>query len=215
MKNKIIILLLVVLASLTFMTCCSDENNNEETTSQAVLSEAETEKEYSLDEMSPPTFDTEIKTEIKLNLNSYDIGSFDEIKAADSAIKNSEAEKILKKDNTELFFMDEQDKIFIILLDEEGNPEYSGVYKKDSGTLEYFGNKDTSWYFDEKGELYTVVYVFTFEEGYKGIRSYYTPDGTRNFVIASGQYYNGSLDELSDEEAVPYLQKYANTAELF
>lgn len=212
MKIRVFVLIVCMLLTLSFFSCKGNEK--EFTTDKTASLEETTEKPHpTVSEMSPEECDVALPIKTEKNFNLLNLSEFKEIEAKDGILKGKRASKILKGGNAEYYFMNDNEKIIAVILDDDGTPEYSACYNMGSGILEYIGNDEKSWYFTETGELKYIALTYSPFPGAAGIVTYYTPDGKRDFVVAAGEYYNGNLDLLSDEEAMAFVTKYAGAAE--
>lgn len=208
MKLKIFVLILCALAPLAFLSC-SGQSESTTAPETVTLPPQTSRKTPEVTEMSPEKIKTAPGISVPLSFSSVDISAFEEIRPEDSMLKNCRAEKILKNGKTEYYFSEDGQKINFLIAGSSGEPEFSGSYNAVNGALEFTGSSDTSWYYNADGSLRCIAYVYA----PAGVTSFYTPDGSRDFVIAAGGYCNADLDEISDEEAAPFIEKYADTVE--
>lgn len=207
----------ILLAALVLSLCACNDTQAEETTGTGeTVSTAEetTNSSPSVYEMSPENADVSLDAEIARNTSLVDFSSFEEISSENSYLKAKKSDKILKGENTEYYFLGEEDKILAVLFDENGEPAYSAGYNAQSGALQFVGNDIKTWYFDEDGALNCMVYEYNDDTGLSGVYTFYTPEGKRDLVRVGTSLYDGELFELSEDDVLVYAQKYSHTMEI-
>lgn len=224
---KKVLLALLIITALLLSSCGSGDDSTDTSGSTGVSEnvipsmpennaggENSTETAPTLDEMSPATADVSLPFEIAHNTSELDFDSFEKIKAKKSQLPKSDCKKILKSENAEYFFMDDDGKILAIFVDESNIPVFSASYDMGTGILQYLGDDTRSWYFNDDNTLNCFVYTYYFGYNNPGIYTFYTPDGTRDFIRTYNGNYSADLFPLTDDESLTYYQKYSRTSEI-
>lgn len=215
--------LIAVIASIAVLALCACSADVEESTtlideteavSETTATEETTRHNPTIHEMSPVSMNTEPSVDVEKNTAKIKFSSFKEISSEDSYLKIKELDKILKGADREYYFLNEENKILMVLFDENGELAYSASYNMETGALEFLGDDAKTWYFNEDGALRCMVYEYNDESGYSGIYTFYTPEGKRDLVRVGTFYYDSELFELSENDTVSYLQKYSYTIEI-
>ena len=218
--KKIIAFLLA--ASLVALCACSAPSTEETTAeaetasnTEAVTVEETTRRIPTVYEMSPENADVSLPLQIEKNTSQLAFSSFTEISLEKSYLnKADKCDKILKSENGEYYFIGEENKILVVLFDENGEPEYSACYNSESGALEFLGDDMKTWYFNEDGSLNCMVYEYNDDSGYSGVYTFYTPDGIRDLVRVGSSYYDAELFEVEEADLIKCMQKYSHTMEI-
>lgn len=215
--------LIAVIASLAVLALCACSADVEESTtlideteavSETTATEETTRRNPTIHEMSPASMNTEPYVDVEKNTAKIKFSSFKEISSEDSYLKIKELDKILKGTDREYYFLNEENKVLMVLFDENGELAYSASYSMETGALEFLGDDAKTWYFNEDGALRCMVYEYNDESGYSGIYTFYTPEGKRDLVRVGTFFYDSELFELSENDTVSYLQKYSYTIEI-
>lgn len=209
MKKAIIVLLLIIPLMLT---SCTD--NEEETTEIEThpLLEVTTAKEIPFSVMSPAVCEEKVPDYIKIKVSEVDFDAFEEISSSESVFPESGHDKILKSDNAQYFFVNDDIKIHGVFLDENDNITYVVSYNTETGYAEFVGNDSYSWYFDENGEPQCIVFTYK-ESGIAPVYTFYNPDGSKEVIRTMEGWYNTQLDMLSQDEVAFAVGKFMNTIE--
>lgn len=209
-------LILPILLLLVLITSSCNNGAEEETTETETqpLTEATTAPTISMAEMSPSYFDPALSFDIETKIRDIDFDSFDEIDAEDSVFPDSTHDKILKSENAQYFFVENDIKIHAVFFDENGKVHSSASYNTETGYVEFFGDADLTWYFDDEGELEYFVYTYDFDSSNSApIYTFYNPDGTKEVVRTMNGWYTPLFDLLTNDEIMEYLDKYAGCIE--
>lgn len=209
MKKFYVILLLVL--PLVF-AACSDENAETEAETHAPT-EPTTQEFISLSEMSPDEIDITLPDYLSMHSWEIDFSSFEEIEAKDSVFPESGHDKILKSENAQYFFVDNDIKVHAVFFDSEERVIASASYNTETGNLEFFGDDTTTWYYNEDGTLRCVVYTYSFDAGTPPIYTFYSPEGKKEVTRTMEGWYNTEFDMLTNDEIMDCLDKYAGTVE--
>lgn len=210
---KKLIIALVLLLPLVFSSC---GKSTEETTGTETLPPVEitTAEPPSIEEMSPSYIDPLMNEDIEIRISDIDFDSFEEIEAKDSYFPDSSHDKILKSDKAQYFFVTDDIKIHAVFFDENERVFGSASYNTETGYIEFYGDADFTWYFNEDGELKCFVYTYSFNSiGSHPIYTFYTPDGKKDVTRTAEGWYSANLDLLTNEEIMEYLEKYEGTIE--
>ena len=93
----------------------------------------------------------------------------------------------------------------------ENSEAYSAFYRE-GGHLQYFGDSETGWYFNEDGSINMVSFTYINSAGSEVI-SYYEPDGTRIAISAGGTYYDNDFEEMSVEQQLEMAKRIGKSEE--
>lgn len=210
---KKLIIALVLLLPLVFSSC---GDNAEETTEPETHPPVEitTAKPLTIEEMSPSHMEPVMNEDIKTRIYEIDFDSFEEIDAKDSFFPDSSHDKILQSDNAQYFFVTDDIKIHAVFFDENKNVYGSASYNTETGYIEFYGEAEITWYFNEDGTLRCFVYSYTFNSANSHpIYTFYNPDGSKDVTRTADGWYSPELDLLTNEELMEYLEKYDGTIE--
>lgn len=213
MMKKLIIAILLVFP-FVFSGCSGGVN--EETTEPETHPPMEltTAPVLTIEDMSPSYYDPALSIKVATKISDIDFDSFEEIEAEDSVFPESTHDKILKSENAQYFFVENDIKIHAVFFDENGNVHSSASYNTDTGMIEFFGDSTVTWYFDENGGLKYFVYTYDFGTVSSApIYTFYNPDGKKEVTRTMDGWYSPSLDMLTNEEIMAYLEKYAGSIE--
>lgn len=218
MKKRFLVSLILLCLALSLASCGKNPNINESESSQEVVeSESETGKAATLSEMSPDTMDTSLPDRLAIKVSDIDFDSFTEIKAKKSLFPEAQQDKILESDNAQYFFLDEDTKfqaVFYVLSENlEKNITASASYDTETGVIEFYAEADKTWYFDETGEITSVVYTFSFGSSTPSIYTFYSPDGEKDVTRTMDGWYSADFELLTQEEVLECLKKYEGTVE--
>lgn len=210
--KKIIVALLLVFP-LLFTACKNDENATTEPETHPPV-EITTAPVIPMEEMSPSHYNPELSMDIATKVSQIDFDSFEEIDAKDSVFPDSTHDKILQSDNAQYFFVEDDIKIHAVFFDENKRITASASYNTETGNIEFFGDSSVTWYFGEKGELLYFVYTYDFNSRSSApIYTFYTPEGNKEVTRTMDGWYTPTLDLLTNEEIMEYLEKYAASIE--
>lgn len=210
MKKILIAFIFIFTLILASCSAGGDETTEPET---HPLVEETTAASVTLEEMSPSFIEPVISDDIKTRVAEIDFGSMEEIEAKDSLLPEAGHDKILKGENVQYFFVTDDIKIHAVFCDEKGVITASASYNTETGYLEFYGDADFTWYFSD-GELAYFVYTYSFENRNTApIYTFYNPDGTKDVTRTLQGWYSPTLDLLSEEEIMEYLEKYQGTIE--
>lgn len=174
-------------------------------------------KDASLSEMSPSSTDVTFPEDVAVKVSDIDFDSFEEIDAEDSVLSDVGHDKVLDSGKAQYFFVRDDIKVHAIFFeDSEAEKRVvsgSASYNTETGFIEFYGDADKSWYFDEDGQLRCVVYTFSFGTGTPAIYTFYTPEGVKEVTRTYDGWYSPEYDLLTNEEIAQYLQKYEGVIE--
>ncbi len=201
---------------LVLISASCNNGENEETTAFETHPPVEitTAPSVSVEEMSPSYRDPALSLDIATKIKDINFDSFEEIEAKDSVFPDSTHDRILKSENAQYFFVEDDIKIHAVFFDENGNVHSSASYNSDTGNIEFFGDATVTWYFDGKGELEYFVYTYDFGSANSApIYTFYKPDGTKEVTRTKNGWYTPALDLLTEEEVMAYINKYKGSIE--
>lgn len=187
--------------------CLCGCKKEEEPTSPAVPET--TAYQPTLDEMCPPTYKKELPVKIETDFSKLGTDSFSEISAESAMISGLAADKILKDSAGREYYI-LTDGTYVMSFVENGEA-YSAFYRE-GGHLQYFGDSETGWYFNEDGSINMVSFTYINSAGSEVI-SYYEPDGTRIAISAGGAYYDNDFEEMSVEQQLKMAQRIGKSEE--
>lgn len=163
--------------------------------------------------MSPSYMEPVMSRDVPVKVSEIDFSAMEEIEAKDSFLPEAGHDKILKDENVQYFFVTDDIKIHAVYCDDKGVIVASASYNTDTGYLEFFGDADFTWYY-ENGELEYFVYSYKFgTAGSAPIYTFYNSDGSKEVTRTADGWYTPSLDILTNEEILEYLEKYDNAIE--
>ena len=195
-------LALVLAAALTLALAACHKTQEEPDDPTVQTTEAATEYEGpSVDEMSPPRIAPAQPRALPAAYGETDRSGFVEIDAADAMTDNFDTAHIYRDGDAEYYEL-KDGKVFVIFPLEDG---YASVYYDETGKMIYYGLDPYGWFYAD-GETDYLTYAFTLSNG-NVILSFYEPDGSRFAVFANNEYYDGSLDLLSEEDQVELVRR--------
>ncbi len=210
--KKLFIAFILILLPLLLASCSGDGDMTTEPETHPPV-EVTTAAPITLEEMSPSFMKPEISADIKTKVSEIDFSSMEEIEAVDSFLPDAGHDKIYKGDNVQYFFVEDDIKIHAIYCDDNGIITASASYNTETGSIEFYGDADFTWYFRD-GELTHFVYTYSFANGsIAPIYTFYNPDGTKDVTRTAQGWYSPTLDLLTNEEIMEYLDKYNGTIE--
>lgn len=211
MKKLLAVLLMLCVL---FLAACT-ENEEEQTQAEThPQTEITTEKPVPFEEKTPATCDTTLPEGIAIRLRDIDFDSFTEISAEDSIFPDAGHDKILENANSQFFFVEGDTRVHGVFFDENKNVAYAASYNNGTGYVEFMGNDTKSWYFDEEGGLYCVVFTYYYEnKNTAPIYTFYNAQGEKEAIRTMGGWYTPELDLLDDERAFEFINRYSGTIE--
>ena len=197
------------------LSSCTEEplETTEEQTSLAPQEEITTSAPVSVDVMSPPTADTALPFDVQLKLKDIDFDSFEKIAAKDSVFPDSDYDRILRSENAEYFFS-EENKVLAVFFDSDESICASASYDTESGIIEFFGNDVGTWYYDKEAKL--ECYVYTYKADIKNaapIYTFYDAEGNKIVTRTMGGWYDAELYLLDEAETLDIIKRFAFTIE--
>lgn len=208
--------ILIVLIPVLLLVLCACNDSAEETTEFETHPPVEitTAAPVDMNEVSPKTMNPEPQKEFEKRVSDIDFDSFEEIEAKDSFFPDASHDKILKSDNAQYFFVAEDIKIHAVFFDEEEQVYASASYNVETGWIEFYGDEDTTWYYNEDGTLRCFVYSYDFDSvNSYPIYTFYNPDGTKDVTRTANGWYTPKFDMLDNEQIMEYLEKYDGVIE--
>lgn len=211
MKKLFIALIPVLMLLLGACTDSSEEATEFETHPPVEFTTAEL---LDINEMSPQFMEPVPDAEFEKSISEIDFDSFEEIEAKDSYFPDAAHDKILKSDNAQYFFVTDDIKIHAVFFDEKEQVLASASYNTETGWIEFYGDSDFTWYYNEDGSLRCFVYRFDFDSANSyPIYTFYNPDGTKDVTRTAEGWFSPGLDLLTNDEIMEYLEKYEGTIE--
>lgn len=209
---KKLLLLLLLIPVLALCSCEDTEETTEAETHPPV--EITTAAPISIEEMSPSYYDPALPFEVECRVAEIPFGSFTEIEAKDSVFPDSLHDKILKSENAQYFFVDNDIKIHAVFFDENEQVQASASYNIETGAIEFFGDATRTWYFDENGEVSFFVYTYDFNSSSSApIYTFYDSEGNKDVTRTMEGWYSADLSILDNEEVLACLEKYEGAIE--
>ncbi|MBR3595571.1 MAG: hypothetical protein IKL47_01130 [Clostridia bacterium] len=209
---KKVILALVCVVFLMFSSCAGEGEETTAVETQPML-EPTSYEPPSLNEMSPGTIDVSLPEELKRNTWEIDFSAFEQIEAKDSVFPESTHDKILKSDNAQYFFVENDIKIHAVFFDKDERVTASASYNTETGFIEFYGDDTTTWYFNNDGTLKCVVYTYSFGAGTPSIYTFYSPEGQKEVTRTMDGWYDAEYNILTNEEILDCLDRYSGTIE--
>ena len=204
--KKPLIAALAVLCLAMLAACGKKEAETTAPQTSAAPQETERYEGPTLDEMSPPSLSTAMPIEVARSWQAVNKSDFRPVRLADSRWPDSGATTVYRSGDTEYYIM-EGGVGYALIGNEEDGSFYSAYYGKD-GSLSYFGDEQYNWFFNEAGEFDYMTYTYTAVTGAEVV-SFYEGENTRFAVYAGQTYYDGDLNELTEEQKVKLVMRVA------
>ena len=199
--KKTIAVLLVLLFAAGLAACGGGQP--EETTAEPT--EPAVYNGPTLEEMSPPSMPTAAPITMPDTWKAVDKSDFKPIKLEDSLAPQLEAKTVYKSGDNEYFIMKDGD-VYALCRGETEGELYSAYYSTEGAFL-FLSDEERSWFYKD-GAFDYMTYTYTVNS-YTKVVSFYEGENTRFAVYAGNTYYDGELNELTDEQQVKLVIRVA------
>ena len=97
--------------------------------------------------------------------------------------------------------------VYVILEDPADGTLYSAYYDGD-GRLKFLSDVQRSWFFSDDGTLDYMAYFYGSSQGNQVV-SFYEGEDTRFAVYAAQTYYDGALNEMTEQQKIELVTRVA------
>lgn len=210
-----------------FLVACGDKEEIETTRNIGYgthpyidpLATEENETTITMADISPTAYDVSVPENVITNVDDIDFDSFEEIDIEDSIFPEGGHDKVLDSGDAQYFFVDDDIKIHAVFFETltDGKREVfaSASYNTETGVIEFYGEDNKTWYFDESGELWCFVLTYSgAKHDIVPVYSFYDAEGNRDVVRSvDGWFTSLAEDALSDDDVMAYIEKYQSVSE--
>lgn len=222
--KKILIGILLILC--LFLVACDKEEETEITRDIGYgthpfidpLTTQENETSLTMEDISPSVIDVTVPEDLIIKVSDIDFDAFEEIDIKDSFVPKGGHDKVLESENAQYFFVDDDIKVHVVFfeLTEDGKKDISASasYNTETGFVEFYGDENRTWYFNEDGTFRCLVFTYDGENHDRvPVYTFYDTQGNRDVVRSVEGWFDANIDALSQEDTLNYIEKYKGTSE--